>query len=304
MHYRGFPKKLVSTLCCSICGRALTSSTEEEYIDEEVVACVCGKEYRIHEGILEYHELTELPVLLQSEAEERDRQATRYDRRLDVRFFREVQSTLRAMGDLQNAVVLEYGAGTGRLTSAYAAEVSAVVACDFSRNSLEILKHKLQKNSVIGLVIADCTKLQTTSDTFTHALAAQVFEHFPYDATRHAFLRSCMQSLRMGGVFISSTYHYDLRMRLKKEKREGLHSGGIYFRYYEQHELRSLFEVVGVVELLHPIDIVLPFETRFVSSEKIRGYISRSLERVPLLNQFGHLLLARLKKTHDIVPVS
>jgi SAM-dependent methyltransferase len=287
----GFPAHLLAVLSCRYCFGGLTSKDQGRIIDGEVECIRCKKIYSVRYGIILLVEFEELDDLRKSEIKSRDEDALRYDRRLAARYEKEVVSTLRAIGDVGGKTVIEYGAGTGRLTREYAAHAKTVIASDFSFESLKVLSDNLPSNANVGLVCADATDFPLRPGAFDLALATQFYEHLPTKELRENFLAGCALALRPGGAFISTTYHYDLRMRLRNKQQEGMHPTGIFYHYYTADELRRDIGTHFFVQEVRPIDITLPLEARIRLSPILGGLISRLCERIPLLRDFGHLLM-------------
>lgn len=292
----GFPAHLLSVLSCRYCFGGLTSKNKGRIIDGEVECIQCKKIYSVRYGIILLAEIEELDDLRKSEIKSRDEDAPRYDRRLAARYEKEVVSTLRAIGDVRGKTVIEYGAGTGRLTREYASHAKAVIASDFSFASLKVLAEHLPPDANVGLVCADATDLPLRSGAFDLAIATQFYEHLPSGELREKFLLGCAAALRVGGLFISTTYHYDFRMRLRKKQQEGMHPTGIFYHYYTVDELERDIGTHFFVQEARPIDITLPLEARMNFPPHIGGIISRFCERIPFLRDFGHLLLVVARK--------
>lgn len=292
----GFPSELVPAVVCQSCLGKLHSISNESYVRNGALECsVCGIRYPIEEGILVLLGGQHMDNIRESEVAARDSEAAHYDRRLAARHAKEVPSTLAAMPDLSGKYVIEYGAGTGRLTVEYAKFAKGTLACDFSIASLAILREKIGSETV-ALVCADATTLRTASEFFDVALATQFYEHIPTPTLRREFLLHCRETLHMGGEFVSTTYHYDLRMRLTHKPQEGIHRTGIFYHYYTAEELESDIGKFFSVTRITPIDITLPLEARLSLPASWGGALSRMAERIPLLNKFGHLLLAIAEK--------
>ena len=292
----GFPTDLLPVICCTACGAALSSKVDEQYAWEGDAYCTkCGVAYPISEGVLMMLAQGQLQGIQAIERESRDKAAGGYDRRLAARYAKEVPSTLNALGNLKGKRVIEYAAGTGRITSEYVSQVETLIATDFSLASLRILQNKLN-GAHVGLICADATALRTKEDYFDVALASQFYEHLPDDAARNAFLSNCTLTLKVGGRFVSTTYHFDLRMRIKQKPQEGTHPTGIFYHYYTMSELRSEFGKYLHLERVFPIDITLPLESRMSLSAKAGGAISRFFEHVPFMRDFGHLVLVIARK--------
>lgn len=292
--YRGFPRELLETLVCQKDGGKLAlTENSAEYIRDGVLSCVvCAKEYVIQNGILDM--LPEKHVLgdvLLSEIAARDNEAEKYDRRLSSRYYSEVISTMRALGDCAQKNIVEYGCGTGRLTKEVAPNAKNILAVDFSLESLKTLRRSLTNTASVGLVLADSIRFTTQHNVFDKALAAQFFEHIPTKEERHLFLRNVADALKKSGDFTSTVYHHDLRRRIKKLPQEGMHKSGIYHYYYTTKGMQKLLNRYFDVRILKTIDIMLPLEAKLHLPKKVQGWISRVVEHIPYVRLFGHLIL-------------
>lgn len=297
MSYRGFPSSLLSLVACQKCSGTLSAGSNAPFIfDGEIFCTVCGELARVRKGIVCFVQDEELDEVRRSEIRSRDEDAPRYDRRLAARYEKEVISTLRGIGDVAGKNVIEYGAGTGRITKGYVSRAKAVIASDFSFRSLEILAENLPDGAHIGLVCADATAFRVRPGSFDVAIATQFYEHLPTNELRERFLSGCFAALRSGGRFISTTYHYDLRMRLGKRPQEGMHPTGIFYHYYTKEELTRDISRHFLVEKVVPIDITLPGEVRLRVPAKVGGAISRLCEFIPIARDLGHLLLVAARK--------
>jgi ubiquinone/menaquinone biosynthesis C-methylase UbiE/uncharacterized protein YbaR (Trm112 family) len=295
----GFSRLAVGAVHCPKDGGVLLVDREESGNDavifEGVLNCqTCNQKYFIRGGILDLFNLEELPAILRVEVGARDAAAELYDIRLASRYEKEIPSTLAQFPKIKGAKIIEYGCGTGRLTE-YLSGASLVVACDFSRSSLEVLLQKFSNSSNIAAVLSDAALLRTSDEFFDWALSTQVLEHIPAPH-RRLFLHSIKRTLIPSGVFISTSYYFDLRRRLKKRPQEGNHGSGIFYHYFSRRELVNEMSQMFEVEKSKIIDIALPLEARLPFSAKFRGFLSRVVERFPILRQFGHLILVKARK--------
>ncbi len=294
--YCGFSKNLIESVVCQKDATGLIIGSidieDENVIFEGNLICPkCGAKYEIKRGILDL--LTgqdKLDNILLLEIAARDKEAFNYDNKLSARYYREIPSTIKELGNLKNKKIIEYGCGTGRFTIKIK-ECADILATDFSRNSLLILSKKLIGVKNVGLVLANSVSLVTSENYFDLALSAQVLEHIPEERMRRLFLENIKKTLISNGVFVCSAYHYDLRRRIKQELREGYHKSNIFFHYFSKKEIKKEFSPVFHIKKIKGIDIVLPFEYRFGFSKYFKGKLSRLLEKIPFVNNLGHLVL-------------
>jgi hypothetical protein len=103
------------------------------------------------------------------------------------------------------------------------------------------------------------------------------------------------------GKFVFGTHHYGIGSRLRREPRSGYYREVPIYRYMFrrgeiEEETRHYFADVDC----HPIRIALPLAARM---HLPLVAISRLTERIPIINQFGELLLVTARKPREIGPV-
>lgn len=295
--YKGFPNELVNILKCPKDDCYLSTLSRTGYILEGEAFCKkCNSRYPIREGIISLLEGQGIKdELLLSEIKARDLDAFRYDGKFSQRFYKEVLPTIKSLGKTNGKNIIEYGCGTGRFTEIFSKDADWYIATDFSLESLKITAKKIDSHKT-GLVLADSITLETRESFFDGALALQLIEHIPTVEQRGVFFENIKSTLKNGAIFVSSTYHQDLRKILKKEAKTGKHSGGIFFYNFSVSELKSEIGNYFKVVQAHPIDIALPFEMRFHLEPKTGGLIESVAERIPFVNKFGHLIIIKAVK--------
>ena len=297
----GFSKKLLGALACQIDDKRLHIKSihigDEHTIIEGVLQCTSGEHsYEIQSGILDLLKYqVSLDEVKSAEVSARDEAAEHYDKRLASRHKKEVPSTLKYLQPISGKRLVEYGCGTGRLTVELQ-DCDLILAIDFSRNSLEILSRKMSGKNNIGLAIADATSLKTARNYFERALSAELLEHIPTRNERQGFLKNVKDSLLDQGVFVCTAYYFDLRRRMRKHPQDGKHPSGISYHYFSRSGIRNEFKKVFEIDKTRIIDIRLPLQARLGLSKKLGTVISRYAEHIPLLREFGHLILIKARK--------
>jgi SAM-dependent methyltransferase len=301
--YSGFPSRLLTKVRCPTDGGQLTARGGDERIRKGLLECFrCGARYSVEGGIADL--LAGQPPVQGSARREifaRDQEATTVDRRHSAnRDDMEILSTLAGL-HLSGRSVVDLGCGTGRITSKVIGTAGSVLAVDYSRASLEVFAAKIPDDVEVGLVLADAVRAPLTPDAFDVALSTQVIEHIPTTEERSTFLELVRQGIRMDGVFVCTVYHHDLRSRLGRIRREGIHESGIFYKRFTRREIEAEvarhFEEVAV----RPIKVAIPYLVRLPLPW---GPVSRALERVPLVNNLGHLLRAVARKPRSETRVS
>lgn len=298
----GFDKNLINSLICQqdnsvLCIKEIFKEDGHTIFEGLLICQKCSTIYDIKNGILNLlSQQDSLDQIMNTEIEARDKEAAAYDQRLAIRYDKEIPSTLKAIGRTKDKKLIEYGCGTGRLTTEIVPQGGQLLAIDFSQESLLILAQKLAGQNNIGLVLANAANIKTAPEFFDTALSFQFLEHVPGKDKRDAWLELVRQTLKNNGQFISTVYHYDLRKKLKKEEQEGKHSSGIFFHYFLASEIKSELKKYFKIKNIHPIDITLPLESRLKIPIKAAGRLSRLAEHIPFINKFGHLLIIHAAK--------
>jgi ubiquinone/menaquinone biosynthesis C-methylase UbiE len=181
--------------------------------------------------------------LAQSEQAQRDAEACVYDRLPGLHLLTplEIPSTLGPLGAKTGSRVVEVGCGTGRLTLPLLKRGAMVVAMDHSLASLRRLRAKLGEGASerLQLVQADATRLPVRNGWATHALAAQMIEHVPSAAMRKAVIEELARALEPDGRLAITDYYWVPLLR-GLLRREGAHSGKMYYRRFTKNEFLEM----------------------------------------------------------------
>jgi len=295
--YLGFPQALLGALRCPADSAAfIPSAGSGTHVRSMFLECsVCHVRRAVRDGIVMLLDEEGLPSLTRREMGERDKQAIGYDSHFSDRQYREVAPVLREVGSVSGKRVIEYGAGTGRITEQLSQNAELYLASDVSLESLLVLAGKELPSSV-GLVCAEATALSTAEDFFDIAVAFQLIEHITQRSDRERLYGAVARALVPGGVFVASVYHQSLRRRVRRLLPDGEHANGIPYHFFRVAEFRSELVPHFVRAFARPIDIMLPLERRLGLSAPMEGIVSQVLEKVPVLNQFGHLILAKAER--------
>jgi SAM-dependent methyltransferase len=200
----------------------------------------------------------------------------------------EMEPMFSALSTSADSVVFEFGCGTGRYTVRLAASCRALVAVDFSGDSLRVLARKLDATAPVGLVQADVTRLRLAPRRFDRGISTLV-SNLSGASRRADMYRIAAEALRPDGVFVFGTHYFSLVERLRGLPKEGHYGeGGIYRCYFGRREIeeevRPYFREASTL----PVQIPVPLGVRLrLPVVRISGYLSR----VPAVNQLGNLLV-------------
>ena len=293
--YSGFPTSLVSALRCPVDSGVLTHNAGGTHLKNEALTCdTCSARYDIVEGIVHMLDASHLEPEMAHEAQMRDNNAEDYDRHFSERHEREVVQTVQIVGSIKGKRVIEYGAGTGRMTEILASQSALYLATDMSLRSLVRLSHKNIPETA-GLVWTEAAGLRTAPRYFDVAVTFQMIEHMPR-AIRDRFYESTSGTLKENGRFIASVYHQDIRRKRKGLPQDGTHPNGIYFHCFEKNEFTVELSSNFSVTLIQPTDVVIPLQSRLRLPAKLDGVLSRFFSHVPIIQDYGHIIIARAEQ--------
>jgi SAM-dependent methyltransferase len=223
----------------------------------------CNAEYPVISGIAYLlppsgTQTTEIAEARRREAEARDADAAGYDAtKPDYETSMERNEIVNALNIQPGEVILDLGAGTGRITTALAERGATVIAMDISAKSLELNRDKCSKikNANVIYLVVDVCHLPLRDEVAHKAVSGQMLEHIQLEAERHRCIKEMRRVLRNPGRVVLTVYNYSLTKRRNNE-REGYHQGGLYYYRFDRNELSALlndhdFRVRNVTGLLN-----------------------------------------------------
>jgi SAM-dependent methyltransferase len=299
--YLGFPASQVPLLRCSNDAAAVTGGERDSQtlVNDTLRCTACGREYPVRAGIVQMLQENLLDDESNHERRARDTdlqasyEASTEQNELSLA---EMIPMLEAAGPFENARVLELGAGGGRHTVPMAKSGAEILAVDFSIASLQRLAARVEPGWRIGLVQADCTRLEISPGAFGRVLSTLI-SNLPTPEHCDRMMRLAAKALAPAGKLVFSAHHFDLFSRIRRVRQSDRYSeGGIYRYLFKKRELERLTRQYFRTVVCRPIQIEVPLVRRLnLSSLKS----SRVAERIPLLNQFGLLLLVEAR---DVIP--
>jgi SAM-dependent methyltransferase len=233
-----------------------------ETTDECLRCAQCGGRFPVEDGIasfpVEPARIQAGPGELQTrlEMKARDEQAPAYDRLRGLWLLSqwELRAATRALAVREGEAVLDAGCGTGRLMSIFARLQGLELAgADISLESLKLCREKLDGiGRKATLVQAPLRRLPFEDDTFHAVSCLEVAEHIPGAELRAKVYEELERVMRPGARLFITAYHFWQPAGLIM-KREGYHTGGIYFFRFRPHELRRELEPHFEVRKIQPI---------------------------------------------------
>jgi SAM-dependent methyltransferase len=289
--YKGFPKSAFDMLCCPRDGGALYCAVDGEFVQTGAVSCrTCATSYPIEEGIVRLLEPEELDRVNQENRVvfEYNSETESLEHELTEESQAEFVPMMQALAPLDGRRVLEFGCGKGRYTVRMAPQASFVMAVDFSIAALRRVSSRAETAWNIALVQADVCRPFCQPASFDRALCT-LTSNLPSETHRRALFQAAAKVLKPDGWFVHGAHHYNLRSWLQRVPRHGFYEGHRIYRYLSgrrelAEETRAGFETVEC----RPIQVSLPFARRFGLATAATSF---RLEKIPLLNHFGELLL-------------
>ena len=184
----------------------------------------------------------EVVAAKQREAQARDADSVVYDATVSPYQTRlELEALLRALHVRRSSVVLDLGAGTGRLTTQLAARHAVVFALDISPRSLEMNRAKCAKipGATVHHVACDACYLPLRDGLLDTAGSGMLLEHIPTPEERRRCIEEVRRVLKPGGVFAFTVYNYSWTKRRMAE-REGFHGKDLYYYRFDGAELHRM----------------------------------------------------------------
>lgn len=276
-------------------GYAVTADDAASVQSGRLICSVCASEYAICGGILNMLNVDALDEASASERNLRDAQQSTFEDTPSTRTHHEMEMlpTLAALPLTPGQTILELGCGEGRYTRLLAGRAQ-VLAVDFSVELLRVLQRHLPPGTRdIGLVLGDITTLKVQPGRFDYALST-LTSNLPSRSHRESLYRLACGALAPTGHFVFSSHMQGIHERFARQEKSGHYTPGGIYRYNfglreSASEVRPYFESVDA----HPIQIYFPF-SRTLGLPVVK--LSRMLERVPLVNLLGHLVLVQASR--------
>ena len=197
--------------------------------------------------------------------------------------------------------VLEVGAGTGRLTSQLLPISQEVVATDFSINSLEVLRQKVEQSQKLHLLQCDACFLPIKESSFDKVISAQMLEHIPTFEGRTTALKNMGRSLKQQGLFLMSVYNYGFEKRKAGHPKEGKHSSGIYFYNFSSQDIREHFYALNSELTITNIrGLINYWPKKHLMPEMLRLCFDNLISKTHFSHRLGSLLLVSAVKQSQL----
>jgi ubiquinone/menaquinone biosynthesis C-methylase UbiE/uncharacterized protein YbaR (Trm112 family) len=197
----------------------------------------------------------------------------------------ELNALLNGLTVRSHDVVLDLGAGTGRLTVEFARRGAQVLAMDISPQSLRVNRDKCAqiRGAMVHHLAVDACYLPIRSGMASKAGSGMMLEHIPTPDERRRCLEEIHRVLQPGGQLALTVYNYSWSKR-RKRPREGFHGKDLYYYNFDRAEMRKLLSDYRI----HTLTALLNLPSRVQS---------RTLDRViaavpPVAGLMGELLFA------------
>lgn len=206
----------------------------------------------------------------------------------------EARTYLHYLAPETSHVVMEAGAGMGRLAMVVAPKVSRLVCVDFAERALEVLREGARARGIRNIVTiaSDLCALPDSLGPFDSAYAVEVIEQIPSYRERLRAMQNLRDVLKPGGTCLVSVYPWNRRTREDTTVKEGFYGVGqrkLYRFRFTSSELRALFEEAGFREtrirglIAIPSAITGHFPPTFAALETWCSHF-------PVLSQYSWLL--------------
>jgi ubiquinone/menaquinone biosynthesis C-methylase UbiE/uncharacterized protein YbaR (Trm112 family) len=278
---------LLELLCCPRDGGfplTLQDPTRNgpEVVSGSLLCPRCGHPYPIAQGIPHLLPANSSPAAgvaasKQREAVARDADAPAYDANYPEYQTRvEVRALLEAAEVQPGELVLDLGAGTGRITGPLAGRGATVIATDLSPRSLQLNRERWQPaGDSVHYVVMDVCQMPLRDQIVAKALSGGMLQSIEGDAERRRFAHEAHRVLRPSGRLALTTFNFSWSFR-RRGTREGFYGDDLYYYRMRRAELRELFtgfrvrRLTGLVNL--PRDAPPPLERLIQEIPMLAGY--------------------------------
>jgi ubiquinone/menaquinone biosynthesis C-methylase UbiE len=191
----------------------------------------------------------------------------------------------------QTSLCLDAGCGTGLSTMALSARCRAVVAVDYSLESLKILKSKGLQN--VMAVQADLTSLPFKESAFDACVCANTLQHFRPDGAQDRAIAELGRVTKENGVMSVSVHHYSRSKRKAGWIKEGKpgQPGIDYIFRFTRNDLLKLFPGSKTRGVGYYGWLKVPF-----FGSRLQDFLGTLVGRIAALLGHGHMLIAVAKK--------
>ncbi len=289
--FRGFPAAALRLLRCPVDGGALQATTSDAVIVAGAARCDrCGLTAPIADGILDLMDPSSLDEESTHELALREQEWADNDPSLLLArdFDRaEMDPHIAALGLRPGYLLLELGCGTGRFTVELGPRCAMLVAVDFSRVALRTVARR-NPGDTVALVRADIQRFATAPQAFDGVLST-LTSNLPTTERRRHFYAVAAAALKGDGVLVSGTHFYGLGARLAGVAKDAPYNpGGIYRWYTTRDDVRTEIDGRFADIRMTPVQILVGVFRRLGLPPLAA---SRRAEHIPLLREFGHLLM-------------
>lgn len=165
-----------------------------------------------------------------------------------------------------NGKILDVGCGDGYISSRLSKNFKDVIGIDISREALKIAR---KKNPKITFIVADCTNLPFSDESFETIVASEIIEHLTHEDGKK-FLNEASRVLKPHGVIIASSPNisnpYMKFLQLVRKNKEHL-------KEYTRKEFKTLISSeFKIVYYTSQVNISFPL-IKFVKMPKCCQYV-------------------------------
>ncbi|HEY0393125.1 MAG TPA: class I SAM-dependent methyltransferase [Candidatus Elarobacter sp.] len=266
-----FDRELIGALQCPADGGDLRAAAEA------LRCAACDARYPVADGVVRFVDAGRLGDEDRREQAARDAESAWYDSMFEGYTNAVEIPTMLARIWRPTGLVLDHGAGTGRLTERLAAAGVPVIAVDYSAESLRKLVARTRGSRVLA-VQADVRALPLRNGVVSAAVSCELHEHIRGRDERVRALRELARVMPPGAPLAISSFNYNLAFRLwalkgNRGAREGEHLLGQDFYYVRQTRREFAGEVSEAFRIEELVGI------RNIPARSVAGLIRRA--RVP-----------------------
>jgi SAM-dependent methyltransferase len=206
----------------------------------------------------------------------------------------EAAGIVAALAPRGDEIVLDAGAGVGRLALEMAPRVARLTCVDLSQKALDELARNASRRGLRNVATqqADLCALPASLGTFDAAYSVEVVQHIPSAAERLAALRQIYERLTRGGRCLVSVCAWNARSgQPQQETFWGEGERRLYVYAFTPADLADLMRAAGFRNVAVRALGLLPGRlTRFLPPAL--APVERALSAIPALTPHGRYVMA------------
>lgn len=157
----------------------------------------------------------------------------------------------------ENSIILELGCGNGKTAAGILLQnIDQLLGVDFSKKAIQLCKERFNADSRAQFLVGEITHLPFESHSFDFILCVHTLGHL-LERDRTKAIHEMKRVLKKNGLIYFEDFGFgDLRSNKGKKIENGTveRGNGLYYHYFTQTEIKSLFSSFQLKSLKRVIE--------------------------------------------------